>query len=223
MKKLGIIGGAGPLASALLYETLVQESYCQGNQLPEILLINYPFTRGLTLQEGKDNGKILENELHYCVNTLVQNGVEVGLIACNTLHLYINQLKQVPLSFFSLPDLVVQKAREKGHGRLLILGTQNTCRSLLYQKAGITTYYLSQQEQKRLDEVIDRVLEGKICKEDSRLIGHLVQQYSEHVALDGIVLGCTDLPVLHHHFPIPSSKPIYDSIKIPAKTLIGIL
>ena len=65
MKKLGIIGGAGPLASALLYETLIQESYALGRQVPEIVLINYPFSRGLSLEEGKNNEEIIHQELSY--------------------------------------------------------------------------------------------------------------------------------------------------------------
>lgn len=223
MKKLGIIGGAGPLASALLYETLIQESYALGRQIPEIVLINYPFTRGLSLDEGKKNEELLQDELRYCIKILVNTGVEIGVLACNTLHLFLRQLPQSPLQFHYLPELVVDAAKEKKHHRLLILGTQNTCRSRLYQLAEIQAIYPSSQDQKLIDGVIDRLLEGKILKSDSLLVTQVVAKTSLLNDFDGVVLGCTDFPVLHHHFPISSVKPIYDSIKIPAKTLIGFL
>jgi aspartate racemase len=223
MKKIGIIGGAGPLASALLYETLVQESYALGRQVPEIVLINYPFTRGLSLQESQENEKMIQHELDYCIQFLAKNGVELGMLACNTLHLFLKQYLHLTIPFFYLPDLVIQAAQAKKHHRLLVLGTQNTCRSHLYQLAETEVIYPSPQDQEMLDSVIDRVLEGKILQTDSCLVSRMIDKIAQQCTFDGVVLGCTDFPVLHHRFPIASTKPIYDSIKIPAKTLIGIL
>lgn len=217
--KLGIIGGAGPLASALLYETLVQESYACGLTLPEIFLINYPFTRGLTVEEGKNNEQIIINELQGCIDSLARNGVTIGLLACNTMHLFLKKTTPTSIVFHHLPELVVEEAKAKGHERLLILGTQNTCRSHLY---GRGIYPLIEQ-QMRLDRVIDHVLEGKICQEDAFVVGEIIKQMLALMDFDAVVLGCTDLPVLHHHFPIQSERPIYDSIKIPAKSLLGML
>ena len=162
MKKIGIIGGAGPLASALLYETIIHESYLQALKVPEIFLINYPFTRGLTFKEGKENEKILRDELSYCVKTLVQNDVDIAVIACNTLHLYMQLLPKSSIPFLLLPHLIMEKAIENGHHHLLILGTQNTCRSHLYQRSEMTVLYPPQKEQKLIDEVIDHVLQGKV-------------------------------------------------------------
>lgn len=223
MKKLGIIGGAGPLASALLYETLIQESYAMGRQIPEIVLINYPFTRGLSLEESKENEKTIHKELSYCIQILQGSGVELGILACNTLHLFLKQHSHPFIQFYYLPELVIQAAQEKSHHRLLILGTQNTCHSHLYQLADIETIYPSSQDQDTLDGIIDRVLEGKILKEDSHLTSQVIVRALSQNEFDGVVLGCTDFPVLHHRFPIQSIKPIYDSIKIPAKTLVGVL
>lgn len=223
MKKIGIIGGAGPLASALLYETLIQETYNLGRQVPEIVLINYPFTRGLSLSERQDNEKTIQNELNYCIQFLTKSGVELGILACNTLHLFLKYHTHPSMQFYYLPELVIKVAKSKQHHRLLVLGTQNTCSSNLYQIAGSEIIYPSSQDQTTIDKIIDRVLEGKILKEDSFLVSQIINKTSRTKKFDGVVLGCTDFPVLHHRFPIYSSKPIYDSIKIPAKTLAGIL
>lgn len=215
MKKIGIIGGAGPLASALLYETLVKECYLLRKIVPEIVLISYPFTRGLTLQES-ENHRILKHELTQAIASLHQHGVGIALLACNTLHMYLEEIPS-SLSFMPLPQAVLQEAASNGHRRLLILGTQNTCTQELYKYPGVTLIYPQSEEQALIDRIIDQVLGGNILPEDAFLISQLLEQKRGY---DGVVLGCTELPVLHHHFPLRCVLPIYDSIKIPAKKLI---
>lgn len=211
MKKLGIIGGAGPLASSLFYETLVQESYRLQCTLPEILLLNYPFCRGSTR---------LREELSHCLNVLEAAGAEVGVLVCNTLHL---ELINIPghMHFFSIPDLVIDEIRKRKGRRLLLLATQKTCRSRLYQQIDLTMLCPSEEEQAIVEAVINRVIDGKITKEDAQLIENVINKYSNQI--DGVILGCTDLPVLHHHFPIQTNKQVYDSVKIPAKTILRYL
>lgn len=223
MKKLGIIGGAGPLAGSLLYETLIQESYALGSPIPEIVLINYPFTRGLSLDERQENEKTICQELQYCIHILAKSGVELGVVACNTLHLFFERHIYPSIQFCCLPEIVVKAAQEKKHQRLLILGSQNTCQYDLYQLDEIKTVYPSDQHQKTVDQIIDRILKGKILKEDSLSITHVIEKTLQQDDFEGIVLGCTEFPVLHHHYPILSIKPIYDSIKLTAKTLVGFL
>jgi aspartate/glutamate racemase len=87
----------------------------------------------------------------------------------------------------------------------------------------VEVIYPSAQDQFTIDAIIDRVLEGKILKKDSSLVSRIINRTLQNESFDGVVLGCTDFPVLHHRFPISSLKPIYDSIKIPAKTLAGII
>jgi aspartate racemase len=220
MKKLGIIGGAGPLASALLYETLVRECYSQGVQVPEILLINYPFTRCLTLEERKENANILHRELQAAIRTLEHHGVDLGLLACNTLHSFLKRLIPTEIPFLQLPELIIKEAVRKNHNHLLIVGTQNTCNQGLYDHPLISSIYPNIEEQQLIDHIIDHVLEGKICEEDSFLLSQIIALISKREKVEGTVLGCTDLPVLHHHYPIQSSVRLYDTIKLPVKSIL---
>lgn len=220
MKKIGIIGGAGPLASALFYEMLVHGYYHKGLAIPEIVLLNFPFTRGLSVKEGSAHGKILMEELTYCIRILEQHQVETGVVVCNTLHLYLKKLPKSSFAFHSLPELVLKEAKERGFKRLLLLGTQNTCRSGLYEDPDIALSYPSKEEQETVDGIIDRVLEGRVVREDAEMLGCLIYEHSKTAPFDGVVLGCSDLPVLHHRFPIPSIKPLLDSIKIPARSCL---
>ena len=221
MKKLGIIGGAGPLASALFYETLVHECYRRQCPLPEIFLLNYPFNRGLTPAEKRENGAALQTELLHCLNALEAGGVSLAVLVCNTLHLELAKTPRGSVRFLPIPDLVLEEVRARKGTRLLLLGTQNTCSSALYQQSGFTIFHPSSEGQKIVDLAIDHVLEGGIFEADVRLLEDVIKSFPEEI--DGVILGCTDLPVLHHHFPVQIDQPIYDSVKIPAKTILRFL
>jgi len=222
MKKLGIIGGAGPLASALFYETLVYESYRLQRPLPEIVLLNYPFSRGLTPQEKEENGPVVRQELLHCLHAVKNSGATTAVVVCNTLHLELQKLLfPKNLQAISLPHLVLAEIRAQQKTRLLLLGTENTCNSPLYRKSGLTIFSPSKEGQKVVNEVIDRILEGSVSQADARKIDEVIHTFPEEI--DGVILGCTDLPVLHHHVPLKTTKTIYDSVKIPAKTLMRYL
>lgn len=221
MKKLGVIGGAGPLASALFYETLVYECYEMDLTMPEILLVNYPFLRGLKKKEHEKNHVYLMKSLKSCMENLERADVDMGILICNTLHLTLFKIKSPSIPFLSIPHLVLDESIKNNHKRLLLLGTQNTCLSSLYKHDDLSIFHPNSKDQQILDHIIDHVLKGKILKEDAEILSTLLETYTYEV--DGVILGCTDLPVLHHHHPIKCSKTLYDSVKIPAKTLVGLL
>lgn len=223
MKKIGIIGGAGPLASALLYQYLVQECYCNCICVPELILHNYPFTRGLSPEEGNRSRHIIMDELQRSIHLLNNAGASIGLLACNTLHHYLAQVDFLGIDFLEIPKLILKKAAHNGHKALLFLGTENSCRIGLYESSSVKTVYPSVSEQQLLNSIIDRILEGKIQQQDSAKVSSIILTISGRMDFDGIVLGCTDLPVLHSRFPIQSDFPLFDSIRIPAQTLIGLL
>jgi aspartate racemase len=217
MKKIGIIGGAGPLASSLLYETIVEERYLCDGSMPEIVLLNYPFVRGLSLKEKDQNQSEIFHQLEHCIHFMVHNSVEIALLACNTLHLFLQQIPSA-IPFCYLPSAVLHTAKAHRHKRLLLLATPNTCRSQLYQLEEIEIITpINKEDQQVVEHVIDHILKGIVIERDARLLETLIVRYAARHSLDGVILGCSDLSVLHHRFPIVSSVPLYDSIKIAAK------
>jgi len=223
MKKLGIIGGAGPLASALLYEAIIQECYSKGISNPEMILINYPFTRGLRLHEREANEALLRKELAHCIDQLIHYGVEVAILACNTLHLLLTVKQTNHLSMLSIPKMILDEAYSNSNKKLLVLATETTSKYHLYKDPRHEIHYLPEQYQIDLNQVIDRILAGQCLMEDSNLISKMVCELQKTTQYDALVLACTDLPVLHHKHPIATQLPIYDSIKCPARQIGGLL
>lgn len=223
-QKFGIIGGAGPYASALLYQSIIKTSYeTEKQQAPEIVLLNYPFTRGLTLKESQAHRHQLCTELQYCMNCLALQEVQSFAIACNTLHSFLPGLDLKGMNLLSIPKLVIETALKARLHKLLLLSTATTIRSGLYQHPLIEMITPHALEQESLNAIIDRILAGEILKKDSEELSHLIQACTLRDNIEGIILGCTDLPVLHAHYPIETgSLPLLDSIQIPAQHFIYI-
>ena len=92
MKKIGIIGGAGPEAGSLLFNMIIRKLQSEGkhndHDFPEIHLLNYPFYFAInsTLKE-----ELLREQLKEALNKLEKNNVDIIALACNTLHALIPQ------------------------------------------------------------------------------------------------------------------------------------
>jgi aspartate racemase len=216
---IGIIGGAGPLASALLYQLVVEESYLnQEGVLPEILLLNHSFPRGLTLEESSLNQTRLEEELQACIQLLVQAGASRVCIACNTLHGFLR--KPFQSEMILLPERVVGSLRKNNIKKVGVLSTETTRHSSLYKTEGIAFCYPTVKEQKMLNPVFDRILEGKVLREDSELISTLMIRMKEDQSVEGVILACTDLSVLNHRYPLQTPGiALFDSLRILAREL----
>lgn len=223
-KKLGIIGGAGPYASALLYQNILEGYYNQPirGSVPEITLVNYPFTRGLSLEESQQSSSLLCTELQRCIDALSQYGASLLMIACNTLHTFLPFLNLRNMSLISLPKAVIRTALSKELRRPLLLGTPTTLKSDLYHHDFLNLIYPNGAEQRIVDRVIDRILSGIVQKEDSQALSNLITGIQTRENIDSVVLGCTDLPVLHQSYTLTiPGIPILDSIRIPANQIIN--
>ena len=88
-KTIGIIGGAGPMASAFLYTSILeicQKQYSANdyNEFPEIVLVSYPFTRG--------NEEKIREEISLCLSKLKTAGASLFCIASNSFHGFLPEL-----------------------------------------------------------------------------------------------------------------------------------
>lgn len=229
-KKIGIIGGAGPMASCQLYKeiiTICQEKYgCRDDaDFPEIILISYPFSDMITPEDRRKNESNLENELNYCFNHFKAVHVPIVGIACNTLHTIVKNMQVDIPQFIPIMDATLKFAEKQGCKRLLILGSRTTLSLNLYSSQTIECLKPSLEDQEIINKVIDTILAGKILKEDSEALSKIASAMYEKEPFDGIVLGCTELPLLHEQYPLcvkKAAKPplVLDTIKILAQEMV---
>jgi aspartate racemase len=126
-RKIGVIGGAGPLASALLYRLIIEKCYEKKiGDIPEIFIINFPFTRGLSIQESSLHHSLILREIQYCIDSLFHQGCDEFILSCNTLHLFMNEVNHRGMRFIHMPHLVLQGIKRYFIDRVAVLGTATT-------------------------------------------------------------------------------------------------
>jgi len=135
------------------------------------------------------------------LTALQSAGAEFGLIACNTLHIMFDQVKrQSPIPLISILDATVEAIEDKKMRTIGLLGTLLTMNSRVYKKGfetrGIVTLAPEEEEQQTIDRVIHKELVQGIIRAKSREIFTRIIHGLESRGAEGIVLGCTEIPLL---------------------------
>ena len=196
-KVVGIIGGMGPGATALLFQKLIDytDAAVDSEHIHVIIDNNTSIPdRTTAILAGVDtpakciceSGKKLE-----------QCGAELLLIPCNTSH-YFYDLIQKELNV-PVINMIVETAKvcvEHGYTKVGILATTGTCNTHTYdkelQKFGIKSIYPDEEGQKKVMEIIyDQVKAGK------KINASIIDQTLKRMEMKGaqaFILGCTELP-----------------------------
>lgn len=197
-KKIGILGGMGPLASVDLQQKIIINTKA-GSDKEHLHVItdcntNIP-DRTAAILEG---GRSPLPEMTISAKRLEAAGAEVILIACNTAHYYLGALeKEVQVPFLSMIDAALNEVQKKGAKTISILATTGIYKTGLYQKRcdERSILYLDPEEEDKdlLMEVIYGVKAGKIYDNLDRMKFFLESEMDKGVEL--FVLACTELPI----------------------------
>lgn len=196
MKKIGIIGGAGPLAGALLFQKIIkilQNTYhCHLDaDFPYIFLLNYPFS---DLLHSPDRA-IVQKQLKEAFDLLKDNKVEIAAIACNTLHEFLEEELSVPIV-----HLIAQTGNYLKNNSLpppLVLCSTTSAECKLHQKYFPCTYPIP-SDQEKIQDLIDDILTGQHIYDDVLAFIALLNKHKDQT---NILLGCTEFSLLFEEFP----------------------
>lgn len=224
MKTIGIIGGAGPMASCHLYKLIIQE--CQqlygciaDADFPRMIIINYPFVDMLTVDAGTANRILLIKQLQECIDQLASQGAQVIAIACNTLHTFLPDIT-IPASckLVHIAQTTLDYAHQIGCQKLLILATATTIEQRLYATPTIACVTPTAKDQDSIDQIITDILAGKITRKNSQKLSAVIKKYF----INGIVLGCTELTLLNKQILSKNNRAIviFDTLQILAQQVI---
>jgi aspartate racemase len=204
MKRLGILGGMGPAASAEFVNRLVQQTpaTCDQEHIPFVLW-NEPRIpdRSTSMQSGDD---LPLPWLQEGIKGLKHAGCEYIVIPCNSAHFWYSQLSKIGVPILHIVDSVATELKELNidKQKIGILGTQGTIESGLYQ------YHLNRQgwdcivptKQEMAGLVTPAIA---MIKANKILESQLLLMKSIHSLIDrgakAIVLGCTELPLAIGH------------------------
>lgn len=212
-KSIGIIGGAGPQAGALLFERVLSISSkkygCyRDSEFPKIFLVSFPFSEMLT--PIIDSAK-LRGELKECISQLRQNGASVLAIACNTLHAFLDEEENLD-DLIHLPRAVAEEVPTSEEP--LVFCTSTSVQFGLHKRFFSCTYP-DLQTQGEIDTIIDEILQGVDKKISIERLNKLLKAQTEKT----VVLGCTELSLFTTSLSL-TNKVIIDPLEVVANKIL---
>jgi aspartate racemase len=223
-KKIGIIGGLSPESTASYYlhitRTYVERYGDDG--YPEILIYSVNLKK-YHRWRSENRWDLIAEDLIISAKSLQKAGADFGLIATNTMHKVFDVVKDaVSIPLINIIDATAQRAGKMGLKKLGLLGTQYTMSDGFYHdqvtRYGLDTIVPDTEDQGVIHRIIvEELVRGKLLEaskfEYIRVINGLVG-----LGAEGIILGCTEIPLLIKQKD--SSVPILDTADIHAEAAL---
>ena len=200
-KKIGIIGGMGPEATADLYLKIIKLFQEKFNakydaDFPEIYIINLPLPD--VVEEQDKQSDVKSKMLIEAAKKLKQMGAEVITIPCNTASFYENEIKKsVDIELLSILEATADEIKRQDLKKVGLIATEMTINTKIYENYlfGVELIVPNKEQQQRRTEIIMRILSGEKNENDKDYLYKLIKDLQNKGA-EKIVLGCTDLPLL---------------------------
>jgi len=202
MKKIGILGGVGPQATAYIYSHVIDYSTnyhgaVNNDDYPYIVIASVPVPDFISNTDNIDTAKTMLIE---AAKGLVQSGCEILCIGSNTVHVLLADIRaEVHAPFISMIELVATECKNRNYTKVALLGTPVLLNSGLYDnelnKHDIGILKPSEQQEAVCDTVIRNIIAGQSIED---IKGEYVEVLNAmfSAGADGIILGCTELPMV---------------------------
>lgn len=224
-KKLGVLGGMGPAASAEFLKILAEKYPAEKDQdHPVVYMISDPKMpdRGSAI-EGR--GEDPEPYIRQNMEKLVGWGADILAVPCNTAHYFIDRFrKDLTVPLVHIIEATVDTSMKSSPEGAWMISTIGTARAGLYQKVAADRNYRlvipPEDVQSRIQEIIICVKSGNMEKA-ARSIEDVVRKLWSIEDLP-IITACTELPLAYDASDLPKDKNI-SSLDALAEACIKIL
>ncbi len=222
MKKIGLIGGTGPESTLIYYKKLNEKIYGITGSFPEMTVESVNLFKALAYCENNDlNG--LFGYLYSAAENLIISGCDILALTANTLHIVFEELKNaVPVPFISITEAAADYAGALGVKKPVLLGTKFTMEAEFFgnpfEKRSIRLVTPGKKDRDFINGKISGELEAGIISSVTKAeITEIVNRIIGGEGADGVILGCTELPLLFGAEDF--SVPVIDTMEIHIRKL----
>ena len=225
MKKIGLIGGMSWESSAEYYKLLNRgaNEILGGTHSCDCLMDSLDFARVEELQhEGK--WKELCGLMKERAMNLQQAGAEIILLCTNTMHICTEKLTEdLDAEFLHIADATAQEIRAQGLKTVGLLGTRFTMEKEFYAtplraQHGIEVLIPNESDRAWVHTCIySELVKGVFSDESRELFKRIIQDLRDRGAR-GVILGCTEIPLLIHQKDV--DIPVFDTTAIHVKAAL---
>ena len=225
MRTLGLIGGMTWHSTVDYYKLINQGVHDKlgGTHSAKILLLSIDFSPVEHMQ-NRGEWRALGQLMAGAARSLEGAGAEAVVICANTMHQLADDITAaVKIPLIHIADAAAAEVKKKGLNTVGLLGTRYTMemdfyRGRLEAKHGLKVLVPDEPGRTTVHEVIYKELARGLVKDESRLqyvgiIKDLVKRGAE-----GVILGCTEIPMLIGTKDSP--VPVFDTTAIHAAAAV---
>ena len=226
MKKLGLIGGMGPESTTEYYKGIVygfQNRLGVDNQFPELIIESIDIFKMLSLCNSEQYD-LLAQYLHNAVEHVYNSGAEFAALAANTPHIVFDSIQKAsPIPLISIVKATRDRVFDLGLKKVGLIGTKFTMQKDFFRapflEQSIDIYCPSKTNQAIIDRIIvDELERGVITTQSHTSIVSIIENMIDEHGIEGIIIGCTELPLIVKESDI---KTIYlDTMQIHVNAII---
>jgi aspartate racemase len=201
-KIIGILGGAGPLATANFFADIInicQTKYNaeQDTDFPIIYLYNMPMD-GFD-ETGFADPELVKQQLVNGVKKLEEWGADFIVLPCNTIHYFVSEMRHaISIPIISIVESTITTVQKTGYNKIGVLSSASTRILELYKKPfeqlGLDVYTPSNADQEQTDAVVLSAMAGSQGDTEKDILTSIMQKMVASGA-QGVILGCTELPL----------------------------
>jgi len=219
----------GPEATANLYLGIIYR--CQrelgakyNSDFPPIIINSCPVPDGY-MWKGFVEPEV-EKVLRLNVRMLEQAGVDFIAIPCNSVHYFLRVMRRaVDIPLLSIVEETADTIRAEGLTKVLLLATEFTVNRQIYDKPladrDITLAKPNAAQKRLVEKIIIRVESGQRSESDRRIVTRIVNDLRKEVGIEGVIAGCTEIPLLVRPSDIPI--PLFDTIDVLASSAYALI
>lgn len=225
MKTIGLIGGMSWESSAVYYKlinTKVRE-LLGGFHSAKSIMVTVDFAKIQELQY-KENWQELDKLMVQSAKQLENAAADFVVLCTNTMHLCSPAIiKNSSIPFLHIAEATGLKIADTGMKKVALLGTKFTMekdfyKTYLLDRFGIEVIIPNEFERKQINETIyNELVHGRIKKESREIFKQIIRNLEQKGA-EGVILGCTEIPLLISKSDV--NIPVFDTTTIHAEKAV---
>ena len=225
MKTIGLVGGTGWVSTLDYYRYFNELVFknTDGESTAEVMInsVNYPAIAKLTAAGKWDDITKIITEAALALQTA---GADCILLGANTMHHIAPQVKAaINIPFIHIAEETGKEISKKGIKKVALLGTKYTMQLPFFKNVlasmGIETIIPNESDIEIINDGIYKELALGIVTAVTKENYLQIMQKLQQEGAEGIILGCTEIPLLIK--PNDFDLPLFDTTFIHANAAVN--
>ncbi len=225
MRTLGLIGGTGWVSTLEYYRALNEtvNRRLGGHESCRCVLYSFNFGDIMRAKEAAPDQAEVRKLVVQAAGSMASTGVEGIMLCANTLHWFAEDVERaIPVPLIHIARAAAAEVNRAGLTRVGLLGTRPTMEQDFYRKwleeAGIEVLVPDEVGRSFVDRAIFEELLKEIFREETKARFLDIVEDLRLRGAQGVVLGCTEIPLLLK--PSDSPLPLFDTLRIHVEAAV---